>query len=413
MKRRVVITGMGCVTPLGNNLVESWEAAQQGRSAIGLLTRIDTDDLPAKTAAEVKEFDIRDHIDLENGRRMDRFAQYAVAAAMMAVKDAGLKIGKHVEAEQVGVWVGTGIGGLESLEEQFLNLIQGGYQNLHRFSVPLIISNMASSQVSIYLGAKGVNSCTVLSCATGSNAIGDACKVIERGDAEVMIAGGSEAPLTRMGIATFCAMGAISTNPDPKTACRPFDKNRDGLVMGEGAGILVLESLESAVNRGARIYGEVAGYGTVGDAYHITTPAENGEGSVRAMRMAARDAGLTADEIDYVNAHGTSTVYNDWFETAALKTFFGERAYRVPISSTKSMTGHLMGAAGAIESIFAVLTMYTGVILPTINYQTPDEKCDLDYVPNEPRRQSVDVVMNNALGFGGHNTALIFKKWRE
>ncbi|WP_420908684.1 beta-ketoacyl-ACP synthase II [Brevibacillus humidisoli] len=410
MKNRVVITGLGCVTPLGNNVRDTWEAAAAGRSGIGRITKIDTEDLPAKVAGEVKRFDIHDYVHIEKGRRMDRFAQYAVAAAVMAVEDAGLIIGQHVEAEQVGVWVGTGIGGLESFEEQFLNLLQGGYQNLHRFAVPLIICNMASSQVSIYLGAKGVNSCTVLSCATGANAIGDAYRVIQRGEAEVMIAGGSEASITRMGIATFCAMGAISANPDPEKACRPFDKHRDGLVMGEGAGILVLESLRSALQRDAKIYGEIVGYGTVGDAYHITTPAPDGEGGVRAMRKALDDAGLSPTDIDYVNAHGTSTIYNDLYETAALKALFGERAYHVPTSSTKSMTGHLMGAAGAVESIFSILTMHTGTILPTINYETPDEQCDLDYVPNEARWGAVDTVMNNALGFGGHNTALIFRK---
>ncbi|GGB43280.1 beta-ketoacyl-ACP synthase II [Fictibacillus barbaricus] len=408
--KRVVVTGMGAITPLGNSVNETWEAAKKGISGIGKLTRFDCTDFSAKTAAEVKNFNLSDYMYVNERHRMDRFTQYAVASSIMALRDSGILPGETYPQERIGVSFGTAIGGIGSFEETYKDLQAGGYQNLYPFSTTTVISNMASSQVSIALGAKGVNSCTVLSCASGSNAIGDAFRVIQRGEADVMIAGGSEASLTPLGIGAFCAMGAISTNPDPKSGCRPFDQNRDGLVMGEGAGALVLESLESALSRNATIYGEIAGYASVSDAYHITSPAPGGEGAVRAMEGALHDSGLSKDDISYINAHGTSTTYNDKFETQAIKSFLKERAYQVPISSTKSMTGHMMGAAGAIEAIFTLLTINTGIIPPTINLNTPDPECDLDFVPNVARKTSVRAALSNALGFGGHNTALIFKK---
>lgn len=407
--KRVVVTGMGAVTPLGNSVQETWQAARNGVSGIGPLTRFDCTNFSAKTAAEVKQFDLSNYMKVNDRHRMDRFAQYAVAASLMAVNDAEISIGKNVPYERVGVWFGTAIGGIESFEESCRSLQEGGYTNLYPFATTTVICNMASSQVSIALGAKGINACTVLSCASGANAIGDAFRAIQRGEADVMIAGGSEASLTPLGIGAFCAMGAISSNPDPKTACRPFDKQRDGLVMGEGAGALVLESLDSALKREARIYGEIVGYATVGDAYHITSPAPGGEGSVRAMELALQESKLAKKDIDYINAHGTSTVYNDKFETQALKTFLQEHAYCVPISSTKSMTGHMMGAAGAVEAIFSLLAIYTGIIPPTINLENADPDCDLDYVPNLAREKKVKTALSNALGFGGHNTSLIFQ----
>lgn len=341
---------------------------------------------------------------------MARFTQYAVVAAQKALEDSRLEITDEI-APRVGVWVGSGIGGLETFEEQFEVYSNKGARRVSPFFVPMMIPDMATGQISIALGAKGVNSCTVTACATGTNSIGDAFKVIQRGDADAMITGGTEAPLTKMSFAGFCANKALSTNPDPETASRPFDKNRDGFVMGEGAGIVVLEELEHALKRGATIYAEIVGYGSTGDAYHITAPAPNGEGGVRAMKEAIRDAGLSVEEIDYINAHGTSTPYNDKFETMAIKEVFGEHANQLAISSTKSMTGHLLGAAGGVEAIFSVLAIKDSVIPPTINLVTPDEECDLDYVANEARSKEVQVALSNSLGFGGHNATIIFKKY--
>ena len=408
--KRVVITGLGALSPLGNDVKTSWNNAVNGVSGIGPITRVNADEYPAKVAAELKDFKIEDYMDKKDARKMDRFTQYAVVSAKMAVEDAGLDINES-NADRIGVWVGSGIGGLETLEQQFETFLTKGPRRVSPFFVPMMIPDMATGQISISLGAKGVNSCTVTACATGTNSIGDAFKVIQRGDADVMISGGTEAPLTRMSFAGFSANKALSTNPDPKTASRPFDKNRDGFVMGEGAGIVVLEELEHALNRGATIYAEVVGYGSTGDAYHITAPAPNGEGGVRAMKEAIKDAGLSPDSIDYINAHGTSTPYNDKFETIAIKEVFGEHAYKLAVSSTKSMTGHLLGAAGGIEAIFSVLAIKEGIIPPTINIETPDEDCDLDYVPDQARRQDVNVVLSNSLGFGGHNATLIFKKY--
>ncbi|NNV07732.1 beta-ketoacyl-ACP synthase II [Geobacillus sp. C56-T2] len=410
-KKRVVVTGLGAVTPLGNDVETTWKNIVAGQSGIDIVTRVNPDDFPAKVAAEVKDFDPSLFVDRREARKMDRFTQFAVAAALMAVKDAQLEINEQ-NAERIGVWIGSGIGGMETFEQQFEIFQQRGYRRVSPFFVPMMIPDMAAGQVSILLGTKGINSCTVTACATGANSIGDAFKVIQRGDADVMIAGGTEAPITKMSFAGFCANTALSTNPDPKTASRPFDKHRDGFVMGEGAGIVVLEELEHALRRGAKIYAEIVGYGATADAYHITAPAPGGEGGVRAMRQALQDAGLKPEDIDYINAHGTSTEYNDKYETAAIKEVFGDHAYRLAVSSTKSMTGHLLGATGAVEAIFSVLAIRDGVIPPTINYETPDPECDLDYVPNEARKQEVRAVLSNSFGFGGHNATLIFKNYR-
>ncbi|WP_445593970.1 beta-ketoacyl-ACP synthase II [Bacillus velezensis] len=410
-KKRVVVTGLGALSPLGNDAETSWKNAIGGVSGIGPITRVESDEYPAKVAAELKDFNIENYMDKKEARKMDRFTQYAVVAAKMAVQDAGLNITDEI-APRVGVWVGSGIGGLETLESQFEIFLTKGPRRVSPFFVPMMIPDMATGQISIALGAKGVNSCTVTACATGTNSIGDAFKVIQRGDADAMITGGTEAPLTRMSFAGFSANKALSTNPDPKTASRPFDKNRDGFVMGEGAGIVVLEELEHALARGAKIYGEIVGYGSTGDAYHITAPAQDGEGGARAMQEAIKDAGIAPEEIDYINAHGTSTYYNDKYETMAIKTVFGDHAYKLAVSSTKSMTGHLLGAAGGIEAIFSVMAIKDGIIPPTINIETPDEECDLDYVPDKAREQDVNVVLSNSLGFGGHNATLIFKKYQ-
>ncbi|WP_033829541.1 beta-ketoacyl-ACP synthase II [Bacillus andreraoultii] len=409
-RRRVVITGIGAVTPVGNDAHTSWNNIIQGKSGIGPMTRVNAEEYPAKVAAEVKDFNPEDFIHRRDVRKMDRFTHYAVAASLMAVKDSNLTIDDE-NAHRVGVWIGSGIGGMETFENQFETFLNRGYRRVSPFFVPMMIPDMATGQVSIFLGAKGFNSCTVTACATGTNSIGDAYKVIERGDADVMISGGSEAPITRMSVAGFCANTALSTNPDPQTASRPFDKDRDGFVIGEGAGIVILEELNHALNRGAKIYAEVVGYGATGDAYHITAPAPEGEGGARAMKMAIDNAGISPEEIGYINAHGTSTEYNDKFETAAIKTVFGEHAYKLAVSSTKSMTGHLLGAAGAIEAIFTVLSLKEGILPPTMNLQNPDPNCDLDYVANEARKQETNYAMSNSLGFGGHNATLVFKKY--
>ncbi|MRX73599.1 beta-ketoacyl-ACP synthase II [Bacillus lacus] len=411
-KKRVVVTGLGALTPLGNDTETSWENAKKGVSGIGPLTRINADDYPAKVAAELKDFEIENYMDKKEARKMDRFTQYAVIASKMAVKDAKLEISDE-NAGRIGVWIGSGIGGMETFENQFETLLTKGARRVSPFFVPMMIPDMAAGQVSISLGAKGFNSCTVTACATGTNSIGDAFKVIQRGDADVMVTGGTEAPLTRMSFAGFTANKALSTNPDPNTASRPFDKNRDGFVMGEGAGILVLEELEHALNRGADIYAEIVGYAATGDAHHITAPAPGGEGGVRAMRQAIEDSGLAPEQISYINAHGTSTPYNDQFETLAIKEVFGEHAKKLSISSTKSMTGHLLGAAGGIEAIFSILAIKEGIVPPTINYATPDPECDLDYVPNEARNMDVYAALSNSLGFGGHNATIVFKKFEQ
>ncbi|QED47228.1 beta-ketoacyl-ACP synthase II [Cytobacillus dafuensis] len=409
-KRRVVVTGIGAVTPLGNDAETTWKNALGGVSGVGPLTRLNADEYPAKVAAEVKDFNAEVFIDKKDARKMDRFTHYAVAASLMAVKDANLSINEE-NAHRIGVWIGSGIGGMETFENQYETFLNRGYRRVSPFFVPMMIPDMATGQVSIMLGAKGFNSCTVTACATGTNSIGDAFKVIQRGDADAMVTGGAEAPITKMSVAGFCANTALSTNPDPKTASRPFDKNRDGFVIGEGAGIVILEELEHALARGAKIYAEIVGYGATGDAYHITAPAPAGEGGARAMKMAIHDGGLKPEDIDYVNAHGTSTDYNDKYETLAIKEVFGEHAYKLAVSSTKSMTGHLLGAAGGVEAIFTVLALKEGVLPPTINYETPDPECDLDYVPNESRKKEIKAALSNSLGFGGHNATIVFKKY--
>ncbi|CEH28812.1 3-oxoacyl-ACP synthase [Aneurinibacillus migulanus] len=410
-KQRVVITGIGMITPLGNDVKTTWDGIVGGRSGIGPLTRRDAEKFPVKVAGEAKDFDPANYIDKKEARKMDRFTQFAVAASLEAVHDAGIKVGENVDAERIGVWIGSGIGGMDTHEEQFRRFEEKGYKRVSPFFIPMMIPDMASGQVSILTGAKGVNACTVTACASGANSIGDAFKVIQRGDADIMIAGGTEAPITDLALAGFSSMTALSFNPDPETASRPFDKNRDGFVMGEGAGILILESLESAIRRKANIYGEIVGYGATADAHHITTPAPGGEGGARAMKLALDDAGVKPEDIQYINAHGTSTFYNDLYETQAIKSVFGEHAYQVAVSSTKSMTGHLLGAAGAIEAVFSILAIKEGVLPPTINYETPDEEVDLDYVPNEARKTDIQAVLSNSLGFGGHNVSLVFKKY--
>ncbi len=410
-KRRVVVTGIGAVTPLGNDAGTTWNNIIEGVSGIGPITRLNADDFPAKVAAEVKEFNVENFIDRKDARKMDRFTHYAVAASLMAVKDSGLEITDE-NAPRVGVWIGSGIGGMETFEQQHETFMNRGYRRVSPFFVPMMIPDMATGQVSITLGARGFNSCTVTACATGTNSIGDAFKVIQRGDADVMVTGGAEAPITKMSFAGFCANTALSTNQDPQKASRPFDKDRDGFVMGEGAGIVVLEDLEHALARGAKIYAEIVGYGATGDAYHITAPAPEGEGGARAMKMALDDAGLAPEEVGYINAHGTSTEYNDKFETMAIKTVFGEHAYKLAVSSTKSMTGHLLGAAGGIEAIFTILALKEGILPPTINLDTPDPDCDLDYVPNAARKQEVNAAISNSLGFGGHNATIAFRKYQ-
>lgn len=409
-KRRVVVTGIGAVTPLGNDAGTTWNNIIEGVSGIGPVTRLNADDFPAKVAAEVKEFNVENFMDRKDARKMDRFTHYAVAASLMAVKDSGLEITDE-NAPRVGVWIGSGIGGMETFEQQHETFMNRGYRRVSPFFVPMMIPDMATGQVSITLGARGFNSCTVTACATGTNSIGDAFKVIQRGDADVMVTGGAEAPITKMSFAGFCANTALSTNQDPQKASRPFDKDRDGFVMGEGAGIVVLEDLDHALARGAKIYAEIVGYGATGDAYHITAPAPEGEGGARAMKMALDDAGLAPEEVGYVNAHGTSTEYNDKYETMAIKTVFGEHAYKLAVSSTKSMTGHLLGAAGGIEAIFTVLALKEGILPPTINLETPDPECDLDYVPNAARKQQVIAAISNSLGFGGHNATIAFRKY--
>jgi 3-oxoacyl-[acyl-carrier-protein] synthase II len=410
-KKRVVVTGLGALTPIGNDVRTTWENAINGVSGVGPITRVNPDDYPAKVAAELKDFDVEQFMDKKDARKMDRFTQYAVAASLMAVKDAELEITDE-NAPRVGVWIGSGIGGMETFEQQYKILLEKGPRRVSPFFVPMLIPDMATGQVSIALGAKGFNSCTVTACATGTNSIGDAFRVIERGEADVMVSGGAEAPLTEMSFAGFSANKALSTNPDPNSASRPFDQDRDGFVMGEGAGIIVLEELDHALARGAKIYAEIVGYGATGDAHHITAPAPNGEGGARAMKQAVEGSGLNLTDIDYINAHGTSTPYNDKFETLAIKEVFGDHANKLAISSTKSMTGHLLGAAGGVEAIFSILAIKEGIIPPTINYQTPDPECDLDYVPNEARKQEVNAALSNSLGFGGHNATIIFKKYQ-
>ncbi|HLS06595.1 MAG TPA: beta-ketoacyl-ACP synthase II [Bacillota bacterium] len=409
-ERRVVITGLGAISPVGNDVETMWENIIAGKSGIDYISRVDREQFPVHVAAEVKDFDAKQYIDRKDIRRMDLFTQYAVVASKMAVTDANLTINED-NATRVGVWIGSGIGGLDVYETQHKRFLDKGYRRVSPFFVPMMIPDMAAGQVSIQLGAKGINSCTVTACASGANSIGDAFKAVQRGDVDYMITGGTESPLTNMSFAGFSAMRALSTNDDPKTASRPFDLNRDGFVMGEGAGILVIETLETALERGAHIYAEIIGYGSTGDAYHISAPAEDGEGAARAMQAAIDDAKISPTDIDYINAHGTSTELNDKYETAAVKHIFNDHAYDLAISSTKALTGHLLGAAGGVEAIISVKSLDEAMIPATMNYETADPQCDLDYVVNESRQQPLSVVMSNSFGFGGHNVSLVFKKY--
>lgn len=412
MKRRVAITGIGVISPVGTGKEKFWEALKAGRSGVGPVTRFKADDFPTRIAGEVKDFDPAAFLEKKDLKRMDRFAQYAVAASKMAVADAGLELDKE-DRERIGVILGTGIGGTETFEEQHQILLEKGPGRISPFFIPMMIANMGAAQVAIILGLRGANFTVVNACAASANALGAALRTIQYGEADVVISGGSEASVTPMALGGFCAMKALSTrNDEPERASRPFDRLRDGFVLGEGAGVVILESLEHAQRRGARIYAELAGYGCTADAYHITAPAPDGEGAARAMRLALEDAGLTVEDVDYINAHGTSTDLNDRLETEAIKKVFGPRAYQLAVSSIKSMTGHLLGAAGAVELIATVLTVYEGIVPPTINYENPDPDCDLDYVPNTARRLDVRAALSNSLGFGGHNVALAVKQYR-
>lgn len=410
MKQRVVITGMGVVTALGQDLNTLWDNLMAGKSGVSNVDAFDVSDYPTKIAASVKDFNPEDYMDRKDARKMDRFVQFAVAAGKMAMKDSGIEIGTNAEAERVGVSIGSGIGGLGTWEDQHNTLLEKGPKRVSPFFIPMMIANMGSGQMSIILGAKGPNTTPVTACATGSHAIGDSFRMIQRGDADVMVCGGAEATIRPTGMAGFCSMRAMSTrNDEPEKASRPFDMGRDGFVMGEGAGVLILESLEHAQKRGAHIYAEVIGYGLSGDAHHMTDP--DPDGAARCMKMAIRDAGISLEAVDYINAHGTSTSAGDKSETEAIKKALGEHAYKVAVSSTKSMTGHLLGAAGGVEAVICGLALQNQIIPPTINLENQDPECDLDYVPNEPRKAELDVVMSNSFGFGGHNATVILKKY--
>ena len=409
--RRVVVTGMGCITPVGNNVKDTWESLLAGRSGAGMITHFDASKHKTKFAAEVKEFDSVARFGPRDARKMDRFTQYATAATIEALGQSGIKIDES-NRDRVGIVIGTGIGGIGTLLEQADVLRERGPERVSPFLVPMMISDSAPGMLAIRFGVRGPNMAIATACASGNNAIGEAMDMIRRGAADAMIAGGAEAALVPVAMAGMNVMTALSTrNEDPQTASRPFDKDRDGFLMGEGAGILILEELESAQARGANILAELTGYGTTDDAHHISAPAENGAGAAMSMKLALEDAKLTIDEIGYINAHGTSTPLNDKSETAAIKTVFGERAYQIPVSSTKSMTGHLLGASGAVEAVFSILAIREGMLPPTINYQTPDPECDLDYVPNQPRKVSPKHVMSNSFGFGGHNATLVISQY--
>jgi len=411
-KRRIVVTGLGLVTPLGTGVEKTWRGLIEGRSGINKIQRFDARDLPSRIAGEVVDFTPEKFIERGEARKNDLFIQYALAASKMAVDDAGIK-GFEEISERSGVIIGVGIGGLPRIEEYHSALSSGGYRKVSPFFIPMVIGNLAAGKVSIEFGLKGPNFCTTSACASGAHAIGEAMRKIQMGEAEVMIAGGSESTITPLAVAGFSVMKALCTkyNDSPEKASRPFEKNRDGFVIAEGAGIMVLEELEFAKRRGARIYAELCGYGLNSDAYHITAPAPDGDGFVRCMEMCIEDAGVKKEEVDYINAHGTSTYYNDLYETKAIKKVFGEHAYKLAVSSTKSMTGHTLGAAGGIEAVITVLTIKHRIIPPTINYEEPDPECDLDYVPNAARQRDVRVAMSNSFGFGGTNACLMFRKY--
>ncbi len=411
MRRRVVVTGLGLVIPTGIGVKTAWENICHGRSGIGPLTRFDPNGFETKIAGEVKGFNPEDYIEKKEIKKMDLFIQYALAATKEAIEDAELKITPE-NSERIGVIVGTGLGGLPTIEKYHKILLEKGPGRISPFFIPMLIANLASGQIAIQFGIKGPNICVVTACATGAHCIGDAFRAILYGDADVIIAGGTEANITPLTIGGFNAMKALSTrNDEPEKACRPFEKNRDGFVVAEGAGVLILEELGFAMRRNAKIYAELIGYGYTGDAYHITAPPPDGDGAARCMLMAIRDAGLAPEEVEYINAHGTSTPLNDVTETIAIKRVFGEYAKKIPISATKSMTGHLLGAAGSTEAILTVLSIRDGILPPTINYEEPDPECDLDYVPNVARKKDVNIAISNAFGFGGTNATLVFKKF--
>lgn len=411
--KRVVVTGVGMITPLGIGVQESWNGLLAGRSGIRKITHFDASNFPTQIAGEVEGFSAEDYIEPKEIKKMDRFIHLAVAAASMSLADSGLKITEE-NAERVGVTVGSGMGGLHAIEHYHSVLLEKGPKRITPFFIPMLIVNLAAGQVSIRAGAKGPNSAVATACATGSHSIGDAFKIIQRGDADAMIAGGTESVITPLGIGGFNAMKALSTrNDEPEKASRPFDINRDGFIMGEGAGIVILELLENALGRGAKIYAELIGYGMTADAYHITSPSPGGEGAARCMKMALKDGGIDPLDVNYINAHGTSTKYGDELETHAVKTVFGEHAYKIAVSSTKSMTGHLLGAAGGVEAVITVLSVHNNIVPPTINLDNPDPECDLDYVPHKSREITVEYGLTNSFGFGGTNACLLFKKFRD
>jgi 3-oxoacyl-[acyl-carrier-protein] synthase II len=413
LKRRVVVTGLGLITPVGNSVEATWSALMQGQSGVDYIKKFDVEKFPVKFAAEVKNFNELDYVPKKEARKMGAFIHYAIAASDEALKDSGLEITDET-AEAIGTYISSGIGDFWAIEREHSKLLYEGPHRVSPFFIPSAIVNLAAGQVSIRHGAKGPNSATATACSAGAHAIGDSFRIIEHGDADVMICGGAESAITPMSVAGFAAMRALSTrNDDPQHASRPFERDRNGFVIGEGAGLLILEELEFARARGARIYAEIVGYGMTADAFHITMPDETGSGAIRVMQKALKDAGVQPEVVDYINAHGTSTPYNDKFETAAIKQAFGEHAYKLAVSSTKSMTGHLLGAAGGIEGVFSVLAIHHNMLPPTINYVNPDPDCDLDYVPNEPREKEVRYALSNSFGFGGTNAALLFKRFEE
>ncbi|PKN19115.1 MAG: beta-ketoacyl-[acyl-carrier-protein] synthase II [Deltaproteobacteria bacterium HGW-Deltaproteobacteria-6] len=413
MKRRVVVTGLGALTPLGNSVSESWAGAVAGKSGIGPITRFDATAFASKIAGEIRNFDPSQYVDKKEVRRLDNFALYTIAASQMAMEDAALTVSPEI-AERVGVIIGSAIGGVATFEKEVIVIHDSGPRKLSPFAVPSILANLASGHVSMRFGAKGPINCAVTACASGTSAIGDAYKIIAYGDADVMIAGGVEAAVTPLGVGGFCAMRALSTrNDEPEKASRPFDKGRNGFVIAEGCGVLILEELSFARKRGAKIYAEIIGYGCTSDAFHLAAPPPGHEGAARSMQVAINDAGLKPTDIDYINAHGTSTPLNDLYETQAIKNLFGDHAKKLLISSTKSMTGHMLGGTGGVEAIFTVKALHEGVIPPTINLDNPDDECDLDFVPNVARHQEINTGMSNSFGFGGVNAVIIFRKYTE
>ncbi len=409
-QRRVVVTGLGIVSPLGTGVEKNWQAILEGRSGIRKITRFATDGFASRIAGEVPDFKAEDFIDAKEIKKMDLFIQYALGAAAMAVEDSGLKIEGEF-AEEVGVIIGVGLCGLDTIEVTHKALLDGGPRKISPFFIPKVISNLAAGHIAIRYGAKGVNWTPTSACASGTHAIGEAFHLIRRGMQDAVIAGGAESVITPLGVGGFASMKALSTrNDEPERASRPFDKERDGFVVGEGSGVLILEEREQALKRGAKIYAEVIGYAANGDAYHMTAPSPEGEGAARCMRLALKDAGIAPSDIDYINAHGTSTEYNDANETTAIKTVFGEQVAKLAVSSTKSMTGHLLGAAGAVEGVYSVLALRDGMLPPTINYENPDPACDLDYVPNKTRKAAIEVALSNSFGFGGTNACAIFRR---